>query len=342
MVCSRVAFKKRLYSGVFDKCYFLFGREFFIIDESVNQLVNLVVDEKFRGFNFTEFDGADFDLENCDRVSKTIAVMSKYRVVLVKNLCYSKFNKSVLNKFVNMVKTLPMSSILIITISTENFNYSEIKKFNVWLNNFNKIATIVDCSVSDRELFKFCFSYVLSLGSKISRENFDFLVGRLAGNWKFIISELEKLSFYANGREIARDDILKMTKPSLNATAFDLAREILNFNLEKALLILHDLLNFDVNLLLIVGAINSCFIDLYRVFMCFENGLSNLEILNFFNYKGQEFKINNAKKMFGNFNLNKIRRCVNILFKLDFKLKTTAIEKSLLLEEAIVDMVLGS
>ena len=343
MFISRFQFEQSIKKGELFNSYVFFGGKHFILDDCLKKLINRVFNGQVVDFNLNKFDGENLDLYDCSNALKTVPVMSGYRVVLVNNLCYSNLSKVDFAKFLQMFQTVPSTSILIVTILTEQFNYSQIKKFRVCFKKIEKCAMLVDCDVnSGSELFQFFYDYILNLGSRISRANFNFLVSRLSANWRLIFSELEKLSLYAFGREILKSDILLLTQQSLVSTAFDLANAILNFNVNKALEILQKLMSLNVSVFLICGAINSCFIDLYRVFLGLRRGWSNSQIATAFGYSGQEFKIINAKKVCGKFNLVKLKKCIFVLAELELKIKSTSVDRKFLLERAIVEMTIGS
>ncbi len=336
---SKTDLEREIKAGSLADQYVLFGGEFFVLQGCVDIIVDAVVDEDFRSLNFSEFDGENIEsvFEGLSSCLSTVAFSFGRRVALIKNLSYFKLSKSNLKKLECLIFESKHDSICIVTISTEDLNYGEIKRLKSWFDGLPKTAKIVDCSVkSNRELFNFFACKVENWGSKINYSNFNFLVSRLQTNWHAVSSELEKLSFYAFGREILRDDIINMTAPNLSFTAFELAEAVLNLNTQKALEILNNLVNSGFNLLLICGAINSSFIDIYRVKVC-EN-ISNSEIARVFNYKNCGFRLDKAKKMSRNFSLKQIRSYVSILSKLDLSLKTISADKKLLIERAIVEM----
>lgn len=324
----------------FKGCYLFFSSEFFLLKKLVKKIVFKAVDEEFLAFNFNEFDGTDLNFHDLQNFLSIVPVASKFRVALINNLCYFNFSKADVSWFEQIVKGLPESSIVLVTVSTENFDFNKNKKFQVWLKKFSRVARVFDCSFSSNEaVFKFFSDWVVSGGSRISRANFDFLVSRVSNNWNLVFGELEKLCSYAYGREISHDDVLKLTRLNLNYTAFELAVAILNFELKKALEIFKHLINVDVSLFLIIGAVNTSFIDLFRVFLCKSEGLNEAQICSVFDYRGCEFKIRKALKLVGRYDIFKIRKCIEVLLNLDLKLKTTTVNKVILTEEAIIEMV---
>lgn len=337
-------------------CYLFFSSEFFLIEKMVSKLVSSVLNKEFFAFNFKEFHGVDFAVNASDKKNKKkpqvliddlqnslniLPVMSTYRVVLIKNLCYFETGKVFLKKFEEMVANLPETSILVVTVSTENFDFKKTKEFKLWLNDFSKLAKVFDCSFSSqKELFSFFGGWVDENDSKISQETFEFLVDRVSRNWQIVFKELEKLCAYAHGREILKSDVLELTDVNLSSTAFELADAILSLELKKALRMFRNLVELDVNLFLIVGAINTCFIDLFRVFVCSQKGLNNAQISEMFAYR--EYRIRKIRKFAVRFSIDKIKHCIKVLSKLDLKLKTVVVDKEVLIEKAIVEMVSGS
>ena len=323
--------------------YFLFSTEFFSLSQVANELVHSILTEELLGFNFNEFDGSNFTVDDLQNCLNTLPVISSCRVVLIKNLCYFEVNAAVLKKLKEIAANLPETSILIITSLIENFDFSKQKKFELWLSEFSKTAKVFDCSFSsNRQLFNFFSKFVEAQGNKISFANFNFLIDRVSRNWQIVSNELAKLCSYAHGREILKGDILELTKINLNSTAFELADAILSLNLEKALLIFKNLVEADVSLFLIVGAINSCFVDLLRVSVCSQAGLTNEQISEIFNYRGCAFKLKNARKFVKGFNAREIKRCIKILVKLDLNLKFNRMNGVALIENALTEMAKGS
>lgn len=320
--------------------YLLFSDVFFRVKSFVKKIVSSVLEKEYLAFNFCEFDGdCNLQLDELQNCLTTVPLMASFRVVLIKNLCYFDISKLCLKKIEELVANLPKTSILIVTVSTENFDFKKNKKFRLWLDEFSKVAKVFDCGFfSSFSLFEFFSNWVVEHGSRISQANFNFLICRVSKNWQLVFNELEKLCACAYGREILKDDILNLTRADLNSSAFELANAILGFETGKALKLFKNLVELNVNLFLILGAINSCFADLYLVFLCAQKGLTNSEIIEAFGFRGCEFKIKNARKFVGRFELKKIKSCINILAELDLNLKTTTMNKEVLIEQAIVKM----
>ena len=254
-------------------------------------------------------------------------------------MCYFETGKSDLNKLKEIAASLAKTSILIITVSVENFDFKKIRRFKLWLNEFSRVARVFDCSFSsNKALFDFFSSWVSDRGSEICQANFSFLLSRVSRNWQLVFNELDKLCAYAYGREILKDDILNLVVANLDFNAFELADAILSFEFKRALKIFRNLVELNVGLFLVLGAVNSCFIDLFRVCVCSRYGLADSQISEIFNYRGCEFKIRNARKFMGRFKLNDIRKCIGVLAKLDLDLKASGIDKEVLVEKAIVEM----
>ena len=79
---------------------------------------------------------------------------------------------------------------------------------------------------------------------------------------------------------------------------------------------------------------------MYRVKCALASGEGENSLTNYFNYKGREWLIRNAVRDSKKLSLENLRSAIDVLSKTDELLKSTSIDKNLLLEETVMKLLM--
>ncbi|MDE5600215.1 MAG: DNA polymerase III subunit delta [Oscillospiraceae bacterium] len=328
--------------GDFLPCYLFYGEEQQLIKSRTNQIVSRILPKQARGFNLNRFSTENISIDDVWDIILTIPVLSEKRVVVLDGLAVDKLIKADVEKLKKLVVSIPQSAVLIILVTDKNITPKNCSKLKQLITACSKIGGTLEFPLRTAgDLAKVLEQYAKKRGSDISKNAAYFLIERCGREIKGLIVQLDKLCSYACGREIVKEDIILLTKPNIEKSVFDMTKLILRGNKKEAIIVLNDLIDSQIEPLAILGAINMCFIDLYRAKCAQMAGEDYRAITEFYDYKGKEFRIKNALRDSFRYSILDLRKCIDELCDVDIKCKTTNLDKQILIEKAIFLMMQG-
>lgn len=335
-------FYKNIQQKEFLQCYLLYGKEPFLVKSAASKIVKKIVPDSAKGFNYNRFSGDELSLEDVEDAVQMVPVLNEKRVVLLEGMLVDKLSKNDVDKIKEILSKIPETTILILTVTNSDITIRNSSKLKQLVNVFEKNGLAVDFEIRQKgELVKILYKYILDQGGNINKTLLYFLIERCGESLDFLMIQLDKILAFAGDREINKDDIVLLTEINIDNSVFDMTKNILQGNMDNAIIILNNLLKTQTLPVVILGAINMCFIDLYRAKCVQLAGENEKAILNFYSYKGKEFRIRNALRDCSKYSIAKLRECIIELSDVDFKMKTTGLDPKILIEKAIFSMMQG-
>lgn len=335
-------FYKNIQQKEFLQCYLLYGKEPFLVKSAASKIVKKIVPDSAKGFNYNRFSGDELSLEDVEDAVQMVPVLNEKRVVLLEGMLVDKLSKNDVDKIKEILSKIPETTILILTVTNSDITIRNSSKLKQLVNVFEKNGLAVDFEIRQKgELVKILYKYILDQGGNINKSLLYFLIERCGESLDFLMIQLDKILAFAGDREINKDDIVILTEINIDNSVFDMTKNILQGNMDNAIIILNNLLKTQTLPVVILGAINMCFIDLYRAKCAQLAGENEKAILNFYSYKGKEFRIRNALRDCSKYSIAKLRECIIELSDVDFKMKTTGLDPKILIEKAIFSMMQG-
>jgi len=84
---------KQIEQGVIYPVYLLYGEEDFLIDKTLDKMIEILLDAKTRDFNLSILDGLEAPVPEILTLAETYPIMSSRRLIIVKNLAFFKKEK---------------------------------------------------------------------------------------------------------------------------------------------------------------------------------------------------------------------------------------------------------
>ena len=232
--------------GEFAPLYLLHGSENVSKEENLKALVNAAVEPASKAFNLDIFRGEEMDA--ADAVSRATAfpMMAARRVVVVKRL--ERLREPDLRTLLPLVDNPVETTVLVFTADKLDGR----KKISAALR---KNAVSVEFKPPyESELPRWIRNRAAALKKRIEPDAVHMLHVGVGPNPAELVSELEKLAIYAEGREtITRDDVIQIAGASRSATVFELTDAVGKRNAGDALAVLHRLMEHGDNPVAIVA-----------------------------------------------------------------------------------------
>lgn len=332
--------KKQIKAEKFDHAYLIYGEESYLKEFYVNKLKSKIVDPAFADFNYHCYENKNTPLDVILNDADTLPMMSEYTFILVHDYPFDKSENDIelLKKYFNDV-----SQSCIIVFWCDNI-LVDVKKNSKWRkieNTFAKYGASVDIQKrSESDLAKLVVSRAKKKDCIISLGDARYLIRIVGSDIKTVLNETDKIcSFVLNG-EIKKQDIDSLAVKSLQARVFDLSKAILRGDADSAFEILNILFAQKEEPIAVLAVISSCYVDMYRVKCAKTAGQSQEDVLNYYNYKGKEFLLANAAKNSKDISFENLRKSIDVLAKTDELLKSTSVNKNILLEETVAKLLM--
>ncbi len=320
------------------RLYFLSGDNILEIQQGENRLIETNSSKGFGKFNITRFDGLKQRFDEFIENLNLAPFMVDRRILSVKNFDFGDISPTRLEVFWDHLKDFSDKTIVIISVLQGKENDKKLKK---GINNIGDHGVLFEFNQPiGWELEDEIFDVFKLYEKDISKKDLKYFISVLPKDNLVLKTEAKKISFYKIGKKLSKEDIDTLTPKELNFTAFELARNIIEKNIENSFKIIENLLYKRIDPIAIIGAIHTSFMDLYIAYLGKKQGVSQDKIIEKFLYKGKEFRIRNAYRDIGRFDIKDIKNGIEILAKLDVDLKTASKSNKLLLEIAILNIII--
>ena len=201
----------------------------------------------------------------------------------------------------------------------------------MWIKVPETIKVVIDGELPENVMSK---DIILRLIGDLRADGATYRALEFSGN------ELDKLSYYAKGGEITKEIIDNMATKCLQARIYDLSKYVVAGKSGMAYDVLNVLFEMKEEPIIILSAISGVYVDMYRVKCAKSAGFGFDDVAKYYNYRGREFALRNATRDCANLSLEQLRTSLDEISKTDVKLKSTAVDKKLLLEELIIKLIL--
>lgn len=335
---------KVLRSGEISSLYFFYGKDVASIEAYTKKLISKLVKKENQDYNFHSFEGKSLNLSDLADVCEALPMFCDRVCVCVNDLNAESMNASDFDYLIKILTELPDTTTVIIYATGIDI-LSGKKSFSGKNKKLFDLATKKGYSCDfdykkPAELVKIITDRVEKHGSTISKKSAEYLANQCLSNLLLIGNELDKLCDYSNGEEITNETIDLLVSKQLDSNAFALAKAAAQFDGKKAMVLLEELYEQQVDSISISSAISMAFIDLYRARLALNDGVSQSDVISDFTYKGRDFVVRNAFRDCNGVLTERLRRCIEILAGTDIALKSSKTASRLLIEQAITSMLI--
>ncbi len=334
--------EKRLWDSIkteqFKPVYLIMGTEQYLKQKYANLLLERVVPAGLEAFNVHQLRGEDTSVQEIADCVEMLPVMSPRTCVFVHDFPFKELTDPEEKQLLEILSDLPDTCVLVFWQDTAEFGSNA--KSKELLNAFKKAGIVSTLSTrSDNDLVKFIVSECKKWGSSIDSNTARYFLEYVGTDMANLQNEVGKVCSYA-GAVVRKEHIEAMAVQSLETTAFKMADAIAAGNFDAAYRSLTILFDAKTDPTMILGAMVSGYVDLYRAKVGKQAGRTALEVAELFpgSYKGKEFRMKNAYRRCGRYSMSTLRNCLDILARADRKLKTRFDDSKLVFEQLFIEL----
>ncbi|MCQ2480033.1 MAG: DNA polymerase III subunit delta [Clostridia bacterium] len=329
--------KKQIKSRDFSNVYLIYGNESYLKHHYFNLLIKKAVDDTFKDFNLHIFQSPS-DVEEITLAAEAMPMMSERTCVAIKDLKLSDLGENGRKDLVSFISDIPETCVVIIGFLTTE---AEGKGWKELLSACEKYGNSIRLDkMSRNDLIKYVIKGASSRGCTIDNRVADYFISLVGDDLTAILNELEKLCANAGGGTISRANVDAVTVKNTEVKIFELSKNLVTGNCDKAFSILDSLLKQREEPISILGTIIMCYVDMYRAKVASTGGHRPEELLKVFNYGKSDFRLRNGAKNASKMSLGMLRESIEILARADENLKSTSIDQRLILEETMIKLFL--
>lgn len=336
--------------------YLLFGNEPYFTASCVSRIIKKVVEPNFESFNLIRFDGAKLSLSELYDSVEALPMMAPKRCVIIRDLDVEKMPLSDFKELTSIVELQNETTVLIIYAVDLSLGYDlkKSKRLKKLADVIEKIGVVCEFAQKDKATLKRALcARAKKQGTFLDMPVADDLIERCGTSYGVVINELDKLVAYAKGNfvpdesqqvgmavpTISSRSVEECCIKSVDSTSFDLAKAIVTRKYDRAYALLDELFYQRVEALAILGALNMCFLDLYRAKTAMSCGQTAEAMSSDFAYPpNRKFAVKNAFRDVQRTSIESLRRCMDALMSADITLKSSKIDSRVVLQKMLAQM----
>lgn len=348
-----------LKKGELSRIYYIFGADIAGVKKMTKLIIRTAVGDN-EDFALTKIQGNEINLSELSDIIQQFPMMSEYNCILINDYnCEKPFDNmhgrssdDITKKLLETLKNIPPQTVVIFNVTgfevkvQRDFrtNQNIIKDKNKKLADFAmKNGTLCEFPIkTSAELSKIIASKVSSRGGHISLENGRELAEMCLCDELAIENEIDKLCFYADGREIDRAMIHELVHTQNDTTIYNLANAVAAMNAREAFEAVNELNVDNDNRTIVLYAITGAFIDMYRASCAKREGVTPEKTASDFDYGKRTFVVKNAFRDSNRISIERLRECIIILRDTTIQLNSSAIDARTAIEQAITKMLVTS
>lgn len=335
---NEAGLKEHFKTGEFSNAYFIYGDEAYLKEFYISKFKSKLVDKTFESFNLHQYDGGGVELDDIIKDAQMLPMMSEYNLVIARDYPIEK-SKNDMNLLKEFLEDVPDTTVFIFFFDAKQLG-TDTATFKNLVKNFDAAGCVVNLEKrNESEVAKMLVAGAKKRGAVLNINNARYLISIAGNDLKNLLNELDKLSYFAKGSEITKEIIDNMATKCLQARIYDLSKAVVSGNSDAAYSVLNTLFEMKEEPIVLNSTISSVYIDMYRVKCAKSAGYAFSDVSNYYSYGKREFVLKNASSNCAKLTERQIRASIDEIIAVDVKLKSTAIDKRLLLEELIAKLL---
>ncbi len=315
--------------------YLLYGEEPYLKRLYSSRIEKAAVTD-FAEFNLHRFE-ANLNIDDLFAAVDAMPMFSERTCVIVRDFNFGALADKAAESLCNLIKQPNEACVLVFLYENAELPNKSARAKQILAALKAEAHCISFLKRTERELAEIACSRAKKMGVRLDLPLARYLISRCGDNLENLLTEIDKLCDYVgkNGT-VTQKEIDEIAVRTVEASAFRLADAICAGNRDEALSICADLFDMRTDPLLIIGALSSTFVDLYRVKLAEGEGLRPDSIVNDFGYGKMGFKLRRAAQTGKRMSQQTVMQALEILRKTDLALKTSRTEPRIIIERAVI------
>lgn len=311
------------------RLYFIVGNDNYLISECVKEIRRKHSDDEI-----TKFDMAELDIDNLQESFNTYSFFRK-KLLVINGYNPSKLSAE-LKKLFEMLFDSINDALTVVLTNYVSGRFSIAKAYEKQADSVASSVVISAEKPTGQNAYRVIADLAANEGVSITSEAIGLLLLLSGDEYLNIAQEIKKLAALSGYTEIQKDHVLRITTKSTENSVFDMISALEKRDIRTALRILKEMNDNRIEPLSISSTLNTAFINLYRAKLLSISRRNPNDMYNLFDYRKDDRKVSIALNRSGGYTKAYLGVILEILLKLDLDLKSSPVNHSILLEEAII------
>ncbi|WP_307342763.1 DNA polymerase III subunit delta [Metabacillus malikii] len=316
-----------------DNLYLLLGKEAFLMQETVQLIVDAVLLEEEKDFNLSVYDMEETSIETAVEDAETLPFMGEKRLVIIKNPIFltSEKKKEKVEHNIGKLETY-LNSPAPYTILLFLAPYEKLDERKKITKLIKKQASLIEMNaLKEQETIEWITSIAEEEAVYFSKEAIEELILLTAGDLMNMHQELRKLSTYVGqGGQITPETVRLLVARSLEQNIFELIDHVIHRRSKEALQIFYDLLKNNEEPIKILSLLVNQFRLILQVKELANTGYGQQQVAN--TLKVHPFRVKLALQQAKLFHSEELAQILIDLAEADYEMKTGKKDKQLIIE----------
>lgn len=325
---------KEIQSGKISPLYLFLGSEEYLIEDTLNQAIKILVDPSSKDFNFNIYHAEGSSPAEILDTARTLPFMAKHRVIVVKRVDAAKQAFMENQQLLNYLES-PYKETCIIFTARE---IDQRKKFFKSISKTGK--TIHFQKLKSYQTAKWIMERTKAEGYRIDSSAAEYVADAFNNSLKRINTELEKIFLYGGKKNIIDLNMVQLVagNPKVDSI-FDLTEAIGEKKIDNSLSKMENLLSHGSLPLQVLGMITRQFRLIWQAKALTKKRVSPTEISS--KIRVPPYFVGKIISQAGKFTRGNLIYTFERLLQADVELKSSARPPILVMESLVIDLCLS-
>lgn len=321
---------KAIKSGV-KRLYYIYGNDRFVIDNCINGIASAM------GVSPEIMDAKTADLESIGEVVYSFSMFGDKRLLVLDGFFVSAVGEERVKYIESLLPDIPDTICIVLrAVDPDEKRFSLPKRIEKMLplpeGGGEHVMVMKRTGMALNDLIA---SLAKREGATIDSAAARRLSELRGEDTAILDGEIKKLAALSGYSNITIEMVDELCVRTVEAGVYDMLRVLERGDTKATLDILSDMLRQRTEPMLIAGTLNTAFINMARAKALKDRGRAMQDMVSAFSYSKTDRKVEIAWKQADRYSLSQLRKVINILYKLDFDLKSSRQDRGILTEVAV-------
>ena len=316
--------------------YLFYGEETYLTRLYIQRLIRQSVTD-LPEMNVHSFEGAA-SFDEIVVALDTLPLMSEKTCVVLRDFPLTAPSDAEWKQLLARVKEPNECAVLIFAWTGEEIGRS--KRAKELTDAVSAVGSVVEFTrKSERELAEIAARRAAKRQIVLPPAAANRLIERCGVDLENLLTEVDKLCAYVGEGAASPADVDAITTRTIEASAFALAGAVCSRRRDEAMAICDDLFALRTEPVMILGALSSVFLDIYRVKLGEASGMRSERLAEELGYGRAAFKLRNAATNGRRMSTASAYEALEILRQADLALKSTSADGRVVIERTLVRLM---
>lgn len=320
-----------------DSVYLLWGAEDYLREQFFREIKSLCLDGSADDFNHKRIDGPGIDMGRLADAVDSVPMLAERTLVELRGLDINKCRDADTQALKRIISDMPDYCTLVIVLDTGYEPDGRLAAFKA----VKKHGNAVEFTAQDQsQLIRWIQRRFSSSGKSIGHNEAAHLIFTCGPLMSTLIPEIEKLSDYIGGRDVAIADIDNVVIRVPEADVFEMTEHLSAQRYDKAFAVLSDLIAKKEHPIMLIAIIGQQLRRLYTVRVALDAGMDSGRIMQLCDIRF-DFIMKRLISGAGGFTARRLSRAVRQCARADYEMKSSSKDDTAILIDFIAGLSAG-